>query len=550
MQKKNKKTNKKIPDSVFKNLPKGRIEIYDSTLRDGAQAEAISFSLEDKLMIAGKLDELGIHYIEGGWPNPTNPKDQEFFKHVKKLKMKNAKITAFGSTKRASSKVDKDAILLNLLKADTEIVTIFGKSWDFHVKEVLHVSLDANLRLIEQSVNFLVAEGRKVFFDAEHFFDGYIANPKYALKTLDVAQSGGAEICVLCDTNGGTIPEMIGRICDDVHEYTEHFHLPFGIHCHNDAGLSAANTLTGVLHGAVQVQGTINGIGERSGNDNLCTTIPNIAFKLCKKSIPDKNLKDLMGLSRFVSEIANISHNHRQPYVGESAFAHKGGSHIDGVLKNTRTFEHIEPEQVGNQRRFLLSDQSGGATVIAKLHKIYHDIDKNGPRVKALLGELKKKEHEGYQYEAAQGSFELLAAKIFEDYELPFELGVFRVITDRREDNSMVSEATIKIIVNDTEEHTVSEGDGPVDALNGALRKALERFYPEISSVHLEDYKVRVLDTSEGTEAKVRVLIESSDGVNVWGTVGVSENVIDASYIALVDSLAYKLMLDKRKGKK
>ncbi|MFC1541867.1 alpha-isopropylmalate synthase regulatory domain-containing protein, partial [Candidatus Latescibacterota bacterium] len=346
------------------------------------------------------------------------------------------------------------------------------------------------------------------------------------------------------------IPEMIGRICDDVHEYFEHFKLSFGIHCHNDSGLSASNTLTGVLHGAVQVQGTINGIGERSGNDNLCTTIPNIAFKLGRKSIPDKNLKELMEISRFVSEIANISHNHRQPYVGESAFAHKGGSHIDGVLKNTRTFEHIDPELVGNQRRFLLSDQSGGATVIAKLHKIYHDIDKNGPRVKALLEELKKKEHEGYQYEAAQGSFELLAAKIFEDYELPFELGVFRVITDRREDNSMVSEATIKVVVNDAEEHTVSEGDGPVDALNGALRKALERFYPEISSVHLEDYKVRVLDTSEGTEAKVRVLIESSDSVNVWGTVGVSENVIDASYIALVDSLAYKLVLDKRKGKK
>ncbi|MFC1490478.1 citramalate synthase, partial [Candidatus Latescibacterota bacterium] len=409
------------------------------------------------------------------------------------------------------------------------------------------VSLDANLRLIEQSVKFLVSEGRRVFYDAEHFFDGYASNPEYAMKTLDAAQSAGAEICVLCDTNGGSIPDTVGKVSNLVRES---LNIPFGIHCHNDAGLSAANTLTAVINGAVQVQGTVNGIGERSGNDNLCTSIPNIAFKLGAKCIAEEKIKDLMELSRFVSEIANMSHNHRQPYVGESAFAHKGGAHIDGVLKNTRTFEHIEPELVGNQRRFLLSDQSGGATVMAKLDKIYPNIDKKGPRVKALLAELKKKEHEGYQYEAAKGSFELLAAKIFEDYTLPFTLGVFRVITDRREDNSMVSEATIKVCVNDTEEHTVSEGDGPVDALNGALRKALERFYPAISSVHLEDYKVRVLDTSEGTEAKVRVLIESSDGVDVWGTVGVSENVIDASYIALVDSLAYKLVLDKRKGRK
>jgi 2-isopropylmalate synthase len=534
-------------EDVFKIKPGSKIDIYDSTLRDGAQAEAVSFSLDDKLMIAQKLDESGIHYIEGGWPNPTNPKDQEFFRQVRKLKLKNAKVTAFGSTKRANSKVDKDATLLNLLAADTEIVTIFGKSWDFHVEEVLRISLSANLRLIEQSVKFLLSEGRRVFYDAEHFFDGYTANPEYALKTLEAAQSAGAEICVLCDTNGGSMPEDVGRICDTVRGKID---VPFGIHCHNDAGLSAANTLTAVIHGAVQVQGTINGIGERSGNDNLCTSIPNIAFKLGAECIAENKVKDLMELSRFVSEIANMSHNHRQPYVGESAFAHKGGAHIDGVLKNTRTFEHIDPELVGNQRRFLLSDQSGGATVMAKLHKIYHDLEKNGPRVKELLSELKKKEHQGYQYEAAQGSFELLAAKIFDDYTLPFELGVFRVITDRREDNSMVSEATIKIIVNNTDEHTVSEGDGPVDALNGALRKALERFYPAISSVHLLDYKVRVLDTTDGTEAKVRVLIESSDGVDVWGTVGVSENVIDASYIALVDSLAYKLVLDKRKGKK
>ena len=535
-----------MPEVVFKNKPR-KVEIYDSTLRDGAQAEAISFSLEDKLMIAQKLDEIGIHYIEGGWPNPTNPKDKEFFKHVKKLKLSQAKVSAFGSTKRVSSRIDKDPILLTLIESDTEIVTIFGKSWDFHVKEVLRISLDDNLRLIEDSVKFLVSEGRKVFFDAEHFFDGYKADPEYALKTVKAAQSGGADICILCDTNGGTIPEQIGTMCDDVREKIQ---IPFGIHCHNDAGFSSANTLTGVIHGAVHVQGTINGIGERCGNDNLCTSIPNIALKLGIECLPEENMRNLMELSRFVSEIANEAHNHRQPYVGESAFAHKGGIHIDGVLKNSRTFEHIDPELVGNQRRFLLSDQSGSATVIAKLNKIYKNLDKSSLKVKAVLAELKKKEHEGYQYEAAQGSFELLAARIIEDYELPFTLGVFKAITDRREDDSMVSEATIKIIVNGTEEHTASDGDGPVDALNGALRKALERFYPAISSVHLEDYKVRVLDTSEGTEAKVRVLIESTDGVDVWGTVGVSENVIEASYIALVESLAYKLVLDKRKGKK
>ena len=527
------------------NMPE-KIEVYDSTLRDGAQAEAISFSLEDKLMIAEKLDEIGVHYIEGGWPNPTNLKDMEFYKRVKELRLSNSKVSAFGSTRRVSNRADKDPVLLNLIAADTEIVTIYGKCWDLHVNEVLRISKDDNLRLIEDSVKFLVSEGRIVFFDAEHFFDGYKADQDYALKSVMAAEAGGARLIVLCDTNGGSIPDEIGTMCDNVREK---IHIPFGIHCHNDAGLSSGNTMTAVLHGAVHVQGTINGIGERCGNDNLCTTIPNIALKLGIECIPGENMVELMGLSRFVSEIANEAHNHRQPYVGESAFAHKGGSHIDGVLKNSRTFEHIDPSIVGNQRRFLLSDQSGRATVFAKLNKIYMDLDKNGPGVKAVLKELKKKENEGYQYEAAQGSFELLAAKIIEDYEPPFVLGLFRVITDRRENGLMVSEATIKLIVDGTEEHTAAEGDGPVDALNGALRKALERFYPNVTSVRLEDYKVRVLDTTAGTEAKVRVLIESTDGVDVWGTVGVSENVIEASYIALVDSLAYKLVLYKRKGK-
>lgn len=521
------------------------MEIYDSTLRDGAQAENISFSLEDKLLIAEKLDELGIHYIEGGYPNPTNPKDVEFYRRVKSLKLKRSKIVAFGATRRASNKPEKDTGLRSLLDADTEIITIFGKSWNLHVTDVLRISLDENLRLIEDSVRFLVSEGRRVFFDAEHFFDGYRANPEYAMKTLRAAEDGGAEIVVLCDTNGGIIPDDIARACKEVRDGIQ---APFGIHCHNDSGLSSANTMTAVLAGAVHVQGTVNGIGERCGNDNLCTTIPNLSLKLGINSLGEKEMQRLMELSRFVSEISNEYHNHRQPYVGESAFAHKGGAHIDGVLKNTRTFEHIEPKLVGNQRRLLLSEQSGGATVFAKLQRIYKGLDKNGPRVKAVLDELKKKEHEGYQYEAAQGSFELLAARIIDGWKLPFELVGFRVITDRREEGDMISEATIKLFVDGTEEHTASDGDGPVDALNGALRKALNRFFPGIASVYLEDYKVRVLETTKGTEAKVRVLIESSNGEETWGTVGVSENVIEASYIALVDSLSYQLVLERRKA--
>lgn len=523
------------------------VDIYDSTLRDGSQAEGVSFRLEDKLLIAERLDSFGVHFIEGGWPNPTNPKDMEFFREALRMRFRRSKITAFGSTRRASNRAENDPILRTLLSAGTEIVTIFGKSWDLHVKEVLRISLEENLRLIEDSVRFLKSEGRRVFYDAEHFFDGWKADPDYALKTILAAESGGADCIVICDTNGGTRPDEVAAVCDAVRVRIS---VSFGMHCHNDAGLSAANTLTGIEHGASHVQGTVNGIGERCGNDNLCTTIPNIIFKLGMECIPKGRVRGLMELSRFVSEMANEAHNHRQPYVGESAFAHKGGAHIDGVLKNSRTFEHVDPELTGNQRRFLLSDQSGGSTVLAKLQSVYSDLDKNGPRVKAVLAELKKKEHEGYQYEAAQGSFELLAARIIDGHRSPFDLGGFRVITDRRDDGSMISEATIKLSVDGCEEHTAAEGHGPVDALNSALRKALNRFFPSLGSVRLEDYKVRVLGSDEGTEARVRVLIESTDGVDVWGTVGVSENVIDASYIALADSLSYKLVLDERRKAK
>jgi len=520
------------------------VEIYDSTLRDGAQAENINFNLEDKLLIAKELDEFGIHYIEGGYPHPDNPEEVEFFRRAKTLGLKRSTIVAFGSTPRAGKRPEEDPELHALLDADTEVVTIFGKSWDLHVRDVLRTSCDENLRLIEDSVRFLVSEGRRVFFDAEHFFDGFKADSGYALRTLEAAENGGAEIAVLCDTNGGSMPGEVARICDEVRE---RIGMPFGIHCHNDGGLSAANTLEAVIHGAAQIQGTINGIGERCGNDNLCTSIPNITLKLGIRCLEEGKLQELMRLSLFVSEIANEHHNRRQPYVGESAFAHKGGKHVDGVLKNPVTFEHIDPKLVGNQRRVVLSKQSGRAAILAKLRRIYPDLEKKGPRVKAVLDELKKKESEGYQYEGAQGSFELLAARIIEGWEVPFQLGGFRVITDRRKDGSMVSEATIKLCVDGEEEHTASEGDGPVDALNGALRKALYRFYPCISAVRLEDYKVRVLESTRGTEAAVRVLIESSNGEVTWGTVGVSENVIEASYIALVDSFMYQLVLEKRK---
>ena len=536
------------PDSIkekYPNLP-ARVEIYDSTLRDGSQARNISFSLEDKLVIAESLDRAHLHYIEGGWPNPTSPKDMEFFREVKKLSLKNARVTAFGSTRRASNKPEVDPILRTLLDADTEYIAIFGKSWDLHVNEVLRIPLDDNLKLIEDSVAFLVGEGRHVVYDAEHFFDGWKDNPEYALATLRAAEAGGADIVVLCDTNGGTLPVEITKACIACRETVS---IPFGMHCHNDAGLSSANTLAGILEGAQQVQGTVNGIGERSGNDNLCTTIPNIQLKLGVPCMSAEDLTGLMDLSRFVSEVSNEFHNHRQPYVGESAFSHKGGAHIDGVIKNPRTFEHIDPKAVGNERRLILSDQSGTATVMAKLQKIYPDLDRKGPLVKTILSELKKKEHAGYQYEAAQGSFELLAARVVDGFEPPYTLGGFRVITDRRQADAMVSEATIKLIVDGKEEHTASEGHGPVDALNGALTKALYRFYPSLESVRLEDYKVRVLTTNEGTEASVRVLIECTDGRDVWGTVGVSENVIEASYIALCDSYTYKLVLDQRKGK-
>ena len=517
-----------------------KIEIYDSTLRDGAQAEGISYSIEDKLLIAKRLDSLGVDYIEGGWPNPTNPKDLAFFERIKPLNL-NAKITAFGSTRRAGSTPENDATLNTLLKAETESIALFGKTWTLHVLEVLRTTLDENLKIIEDSIAYLVSHGREVVYDAEHFFDGYKSDRDYAIETLKAAERGGARILVLCDTNGGTLTTELGRIVSDI---LGKVGMDFGIHAHNDSGVAVANSLLAVEMGAVQVQGTFNGYGERCGNANLSSIIPNIDLKMGMKSIGKESIQQLMGFSRFLSEIANVYHDHRQPFVGESAFAHKGGAHIDGVMKVAHSFEHVVPESIGNERRFLVSDQSGGATIVNKLRRFLPDIAKSDPLVGTVLERVKVLENRGYQFEAAEGSFELLARRVQGVYEDQFSLVHFRTINRRGEEEIEDAEAIVKVEIDGQIFHTVGSGDGPVNALDRALRKALESEFPVIRSVHLEDYKVRVLSSSDGTAAKVRVLIESSDGEDNWGTVGVSENVIDASWLALADSLHYKLMKD------
>lgn len=515
------------------------IEIYDATLRDGAQSEDISFTVEDKLRIVQKLDELGIHFMEGGWPG-ANPKDILFFKEVKSLSLKTTRVVAFGSTRKAQNKVATDPNMKALLDAHTEIVTLFGKSWDLHVTDALGTTLKTNLELIKDSVAHLVSKGRRVFYDAEHFFDGYLANGEFALATLRAAQEAGAERIILCDTNGGTMPWQIRKMFAVVQR---EIRTPLGIHTHNDSEMAVANALIGVELGAVQVQGTINGVGERCGNANLCSLLPNLKLKMGVDCISDEQLKHLRDASRFVSEIANFPHNKRQPYVGDSAFAHKGGIHVHAVRKNALTYEHISPEKVGNRQRILISDYSGKSSLLEKAKDYRIPLSENSPQIQQILTQLKDLEHQGFQFEGAEASFELLMQKAMGAHRRVFDLIGFRVILEKRsEAGDTISEATIMVRVKGQVEHTVAVGNGPVNALDHALRRALEKFYPVLKDVRLLDYKVRVLAGNRGTESRVRVLIESGDGKMKWGTVGVSENIIEASWQALVDSIEYKLL--------
>ncbi len=519
-----------------------QIEIYDTTLRDGSQAEDVSFSVEDKVRIAMKLDEVGVHFIEGGWPG-ANPKDIEFFRIMKTTPLEQAKMVAFGSTRKAKNSAESDPTLQALLSAETEIVTIFGKSWTLHVTEALETTMEANVELIGDSIAFLRSHGRRVFYDAEHFFDGYKTDRDYALATIQRAAEAGAERIVLCDTNGGTMPWEIREIFSQVHEQCS---VPLGIHAHNDAEMGVANSLTAVQAGAIQVQGTINGIGERCGNANLCSIMANLELKMDQPTLGEGRLAHLRTLSHFVAEIANLPPNKRQPYVGDTAFAHKGGVHIHAVKKNPITYEHVTPEVVGNQRRVLISDNSGRSAVFGKMETFGLDLPQDNPKVQELLGSLKTLEYEGFQFEGAEGSFELLVRKAMGTHTPSFELLGCRIIVEKRKaEENPISEVTIMIKVGEIVEHTAAIGDGPVNALDHALRKALEPFYPQLKEVKLLDYKVRVLTGRRGTGSRVRVLIESGDQKEKWGTVGVSENIIEASWQALADSIEYKLMKDK-----
>ncbi|MGQ3683801.1 MAG: citramalate synthase [Candidatus Loosdrechtia sp.] len=516
-----------------------KIFIYDTTLRDGSQSEGISFSLQDKLLITSKLDDLGVDYIEGGYPL-ANPKDESYFIEVKSLKLQHAKIASFGSTRRAHKRIGDDKGVLALLLADTPVVTIVGKSCDFHVTDVLKVTLDENLRMVADTISYLKSKNREVMFDAEHFFDAYKRNREYALKVLETAQSSGADVIVLCDTNGGSLPAEIGGVVVDVRQK---INVTLGIHVHNDGDLAVANTLAAVDQGVKQVQGTINGFGERCGNADLCTVIPNLVLKKGYHCLGENKLRKLTEVSRYVYETANLLLRPNQPFVGTSAFAHKGGLHVNAVQKNRCTYEHIPPESVGNERKILISELSGSSTILAKVEKfnLTHDTE----FMRSILNEVQNLENEGYQFESAEASFELLVKKKAGQYKPFFDLQGFRVIVEKREKGLPVTEATVKIKVDGIQELCASEGEGPVNALDSALRKALDRFYPSLKGMKLVDYKVRVINPRKGTAAKVRVNIESQDEKDIWNTVGVSENLIDASWHALVDSIEYKLLKER-----
>ena len=512
------------------------IAIYDTTLRDGMQAEGVSFSLEDKLSIAKCLDNLGVHYIEGGYA-ASNPKEMQFFERVAELGLTHSKITAFGSTRRADRTVEDDASLGSILACKAPAATLVGKTWDLHVTTVLGCSLDDNLTICADSIRYLKQKGLEAIFDAEHFFDGYKENPEYALKVLAAAAEAGADALVLCDTNGGSLPEQVFEITQAVCKAFGS--VTVGIHTHNDVDCATASSLAAVRAGARHVQGTINGMGERCGNANLCAVVPNLTLKLGLEALPAEKVRSLTEVSRFVFEVANLLPVMNLPYVGESAFAHKAGLHVDALRKSKRTYEHIDPSLVGNERRFLISELSGKSNILAELEKAKISDDKALAR--KVLARVQDLENEGYQFEAANASFDLLVKKVMGTFRPSFELIKYHVNVEKRKSGEMVTEATVKLRVGDEVEHVVGEGDGPVNALDAALRKSLEIFYPSIRDVQLFDYKVRVVNAKEGTAARVRVVIESRDKQAIWGTVGVSENVIEASWLALVDSVEYKL---------
>jgi len=518
-----------------------KIALYDTTLRDGAQAEGVSFSLEDKLAIAKCLDELGLDYIEGGYA-ASNPKEMQFFEKAAEISLKNAKIVAFGNTRRADTDVANDISLNSILSCKTPAATLVGKAWDMHVSYVLGCSLDDNLKICAESVNYIKHNGVETIFDAEHFYDGYKENPEYALRVLSAAAGAGADMLVLCDTNGGSLPdeiyEITKRVCQEFGDAL------VGIHTHNDTDCATANCLAAVRAGVRHVQGTINGLGERCGNANLCSVIPDLFFKMHHAVLSPGKIRELTRVSRFIFEVGNLTPVMNMAYVGESAFAHKGGLHVDALRKSRRTYEHIDPALIGNERRFLISELSGRSSVLAKLEKTGVTEDKQAAA--RILTRVQELENEGYQFEAADASFDLLVRKVMGTYKPAFELVKYHVSMEKWARRKFITEATVKLKVDGVSEHIVAEGDGPVNALDAALRKSLERFYPGIRNIRLIDYKVRVVDARAGTAARVRVIIESQDKTSIWGTVGVSENIIEASWKALVDSVEYKLQKDSR----
>jgi len=516
---------------------KPQVEIYDTTLRDGSQGEGVNFSVADKLRIAEKLDAFGVHYIEGGWPG-SNPKDIEFFAQAKRRKFRNARLAAFGSTRKKNMSVERDDQVRLLIQAGTPIVTIYGKTSMLHVAEVLRCSPEENLAMIGDTVRFLKDHGKFVIYDAEHCFDGYKLDPDYAVATWLAAEKAGADFVVLCDTNGGCLPDEIAAI---TRVAVGKLNCPVGIHTHDDIGLGVANALVALEAGAVHVQGTINGYGERTGNCNLTSVIPCLALKLKKTCVPAKSLPKLKELSQFVDEIANLRHNPRQPWVGSAAFAHKGGTHVNAVQKTTASYEHIDPALVGNVRNVLISDLAGRSNIVMKAQELGFKLTNETPELTAILNRIKQLEHEGYEYEAAEASLALLIGKTLQHRELPFQVEAYHV-SMRRAGMEHVCEATVKVRVRQQHAQTVAEGDGPVNALDGALRLALVKFFPQLKKVQLTDYKVRILDSAGGTAAKTRVLIQSTDGRREWGTVGVSENIIEASLQALVDSMEFALL--------